>query len=354
MKIYIRATANISPQETFGNVPFLQKVRANEGNMLKIAEPDYKAIIDPKLLRRMSRIIKMGVATASQCLKNADETSPGAIVTGTAYGCLEDTDLFLQRMLTQGEELLSPTPFIQSTHNTVGAQIALMLNCHEYNNTFVHRGFSFESALLDAIMLLQENAANTVLVGSADEITDVSHLILSRLGLYKQAPVCNTDLYTSGARGTIAGEGAAFFLLSAGPSQTDYAAIDGLATFYKPKDPKETENEIRKFLKAHAVNIDEIDLIITGKNGDPKNDAYYDRLNASIFRNKAIVNYKHLCGEYPTSSSFALWLAANIIKWDTVPAVVSDGFGKESKIKRILIYNNYFTIHHSLMLVSAC
>src|SRR6202023_3762317 len=103
---------------------------------------------------------------------------------------------------------------------------------HGYNNTFVHRGFSFESALLDALLLLQENEAGNVLVGSADEITDISHAILTRFGCYKHLPVSNLALFSSNSKGTIAGEGAAFFLLTNRPSADAYAKLDGITTFY--------------------------------------------------------------------------------------------------------------------------
>ena len=38
---------------------------------LSCIEPDYKDFIDPKMIRRMSRIIKMGVAAAIDCLQQA-------------------------------------------------------------------------------------------------------------------------------------------------------------------------------------------------------------------------------------------------------------------------------------------
>ena len=41
-----------------------------------------------------------------------------------------------------------------------------------------------------------------------------------------------------------------------------------------------------------------------------------------LFENKTTINYKHLCGEYPTSTAFALWVAANIIKTGTVAGVL--------------------------------
>ena len=48
----------------------------------------------------------------------------------------------------------------------------------------------------------------------ADEITDYSHAILSRFGLYKDQLDSNLDLYKENSKGTIAGEGASFFVLS--------------------------------------------------------------------------------------------------------------------------------------------
>jgi len=127
MSIYIRSSACISPQKTFGDVNLLTQLVEYNETRLRPIEPDYAAFIDPKLIRRMSHIIKMGVAAASECLNQANVEMPGAIITGTAYGCLEDTVSFLTRMIELNEELLPPTAFIQSTHNTVAAQIALLL-----------------------------------------------------------------------------------------------------------------------------------------------------------------------------------------------------------------------------------
>jgi 3-oxoacyl-[acyl-carrier-protein] synthase II len=322
MKIYIQAIASISPGA------------ATIANRLKAIEPDYTAYIDAKSIRRMSRIVKMGVAAAFQCLREAEVAVPDAIVTGTAYGCLGDTDIFLSRLIEQQEEALSPTAFIQSTHNTVGAQIALMLQCTGYNNTFVHRGFSFESALLDAVMLLQEGAAKTVLTGGLDEITDASHAILERFGLYRQ-PAAGIGVTVAAGAGvtaaTVNGEGATFFLLASEPSGKDHAILEGLDTFYKPA-AADIENKIDRFLSAHSMTREDIDLVLTG------------------------ADYKHLCGEYPTASAFALAMAARALSH----AGTSDGTGAatgnagKAGLKRILIHNNYLNIHHSLMLVTKC
>jgi 3-oxoacyl-(acyl-carrier-protein) synthase len=354
MKIYIRSSACISPQKTFGNSNLLTEAVEYTKIRLRAIDPDYTAFIDPKLIRRMSHIIKMGVAAAQECLNRGNIEMPGAIITGTAYGCLEDTASFLTRIIELHEELLPPTAFIQSTHNTVAAQIALMLKCHQYNNTFVHKGISFESALLDAIMLLEENEADNILVGGTDEITDASFTILSRLGLYKRWPVSNLSLFTTSSKGTIGGEGAVFFLLTDKPSADNLAELSGVKAFYKPNDAAEIEQKIISFLAMHALQIDDIDLVITGKNGDLKNDEIYRQLSLSLFNNTALANYKHLCGEYPTSAAFALWLASNMIKKEEVPLVVIERSVKNANPKKVLIYNHYLNKYHSLMLVSAC
>lgn len=306
------------------------------------------------MIRRMSRIIRMGVAAATACLKESGVEIPDAIITGTAYGCLQDTDVFLTKMVEQNEELLTPTAFIQSTHNTIGAQIGLMLKSNNYNNAFVHRGFSFESALLDGMMLLKENAASNFLVGAIDELTDNSYTILNRFGLYKQDAISNLDIYKTKSRGTIAGEGSSFFLIAKDASGNDYAQLDGMSTFYKPKDITETGNQITAFLAAHSVTMSEIDLVITGKNGNNKDDIVYEQLASSVFKSATLTNYKYLCGEYPTSTAFALWLAACIIKWGMIPAVLGVENKSGQKIKRILIHNHYQDTHHTLLLLSAC
>ncbi len=340
---YILSANMVSPQASFDQM--LLDAAVYTGEKLHCIEPDYTKYVDPKLIRRMSRIIKMGAAAAMECLMAADENSPDAIISGTAYGCLADTEQFLTRMVEFKEELLSPTAFIQSTHNTVGAQIALMLKCHNYNNTYVHRGSSFETALLDALSLIHEGDAEKVLVGGVDEIIEKSHAILRRFGLYKKAGDSGT-LINSKTKGTMAGEGAAFFLVSKN-SAAAWAKLDAVQTLYKPVT--EGTDLIEHFLEKNGASLKEIDLILLGNNGDLHSDEHYNSLTNSIFAGQSCIGYKQYCGEYPTSSSFALWMASNIIKTGKVPgnpAVIAP--------QRILIYNNYKLQYPSLYLLSAC
>ena len=131
MEAYINGLSAISPQNTFSEDTLLADPVGYSGvRSLRCIEPQYSAYIDPMASRRMSRIIKMGVCSAMKCLRDAGISNPDAIITGTGMGCVEDTGKFLGSIFENEEKLLNPTPFIQSTHNTVGASIALLLKCH--------------------------------------------------------------------------------------------------------------------------------------------------------------------------------------------------------------------------------
>jgi hypothetical protein len=107
------------------------------------------------------------------------------------------------------------------------------------------------------------------------------------------------------------------------------------------------------FLAENDLEMEDVDLVITGKSGDIAHDDIYEQLKLSLFNHTNLANYKHLCGEYPTSSGFALWLAAKIIKKGIVPEAVIEQIAKKTTPKRVLIYNHYQKIYHSLILVSA-
>ena len=351
-KIYITGTGAISPQKTFDNSLFLEEINSMETNRMKCIDPNYKDFIAGDMIRRMSRIIKMGITAAKICLRDSDCTMPDAIITATGLGCIEDTEKFLSSMILNKEEFLTPTSFIQSTHNTVGAQIALLLKCHNYNFTYVHRGNSFETALLDSMMRLNSGKAGNILVGGVDEITTNSFTIIQRLGFWKRKPINNIKLLDDKTRGSIAGEGAAFFLFSDEQKVNSYAQIMDVDTFSYPKENADTKLHIRDFLSRNQLDTKDIDLLITGMNGDPSSDRIYHEISDLLFPDSGKVYFKHLCGEYHTASSFALWLAAMIMKNKKIPEVVKLHDITANDISRILIYNHYRNINHSLILVS--
>ncbi|MCL1821305.1 MAG: beta-ketoacyl synthase chain length factor [Prolixibacteraceae bacterium] len=172
---------------------------------------DLKTLIhDANIRRRMSSILRSGVCTGMEAILLAAPAQIDAIITATGLGCLEDSEKFLKSMLVNDEGMLPPTPFIQSTFNTIGAQIALMCGNRGYNMTYSHRGRSFESALLDAMMQLHEEDVKNVLVGALDMKTPSQEKIMERMGFTRNAAT---------------GEGTHFFVISEEPTENCLAKV---------------------------------------------------------------------------------------------------------------------------------
>ena len=130
---------------------------------------DYKEYISPKEGRRMGKLMKAATLTSLMALREANVECPDAIITATANGMLETSEKFLVDMVDNGEETLSPTLFMQSTHNTIGSAIAIRTKCHGYNITYTQGKDSMKWALRDAERLIRMGKAKTVLVGCHDE-----------------------------------------------------------------------------------------------------------------------------------------------------------------------------------------
>jgi hypothetical protein len=351
MKAYISGLGLISPQETFRENNFPANIRPSADNRLRCAEPAYADYLNPVMARRMGRMIKMGIASAMICLKDAGVEKPDAIVTGTGLGCLGETEKFLLQVIRDDEQYLTPTSFIQSLQNSVAGQIALQLGCTSHNFTFVHKGFSFESALLDALMLLHEGEAQNALAGGIDEMTDYNFLIYKKLGHWKRQETPSDHLFETQSEGTLGGEGAAHFLLTAEPTSRTYARLDGVDQLYHPAGDDVITEFTRRFLELRGLSCSDIDLVIYGYNGDSGTDRRYDAMRESCFLSAAAARFKHLCGEYQTASGFALWLASVILKNGSVPDAVLMTRTKKERLSRVLIYNSYRD-NHSLLLVS--
>lgn len=339
-KCYIQGMAAISPQPTFEENCFSSPISFSTTNLLPCLEPDYKPFIPANSLRRMSRVLKMGLAASLKCIADSGIKVSGPIVTGTGKGSLQDTEKFLKEIVTYKETALNPTPFIQSTYNSVNGLIALQQKCTAYNNTFVHRGFSFENALLDSMMLLQEGEDH-VLTGAFEEITREHFYIKSRIGFWKEEQIDSRELLSHHSPGSVAGEGAAFFMLTNQPTEKSYAAITGLKLLYKPA----TE----KLLSALQTFAPAVDAVITGRNGDSRFDHFYDTVEKH-FGNTPQIPFKQLCGEYDTASAFGMWLGAHLLRAQELPqAWIGQPIAKP--VNRLLLYNHFYGEQHVLIML---
>lgn len=149
------------------DVVVLSRVEINDTEQLS----ELKSFVKPMEARRMGKLMKSSLLSSLKALQMAGIECPDAIITATAWGCLENSELLLTQLTDEGETATSPTWFMQSTHNTIGSQIAIRTKCHGYNATYTQGKQSLEWALRDARMLLKSGRCKTVLVGMHDETT---------------------------------------------------------------------------------------------------------------------------------------------------------------------------------------
>lgn len=333
MRAYIKGLFTVSPpyprESGFQIDPSREGYRSAEA-------PDYRQYIDPRLSRRMARIIKMGVAAAKGSLEEAGTDQPGAILVGTGLGCLEDTEKFLADIIGNNEGLLSPTAFIQSTHNTIAGQIALVLRCNRHNFTYVQRGHSFENALGDALLQL-EDGVEDVLVGGIDEVTPTAYTLLKSLG-------CTANTL---------GEGASFFVLSSEPGQSG-VCIEATRAFYQPGPVQAVVEETAAFLAQAGMHPGEVDAIMMGCNGTADSDIFYDAVKEGLMKGKPVLRFKNFCGEYFTASAFGHYLSARVLLEQKVWPVIHHSGPAPTGLRTLLFYNHYGQKYHTLTLFATC
>jgi 3-oxoacyl-(acyl-carrier-protein) synthase len=336
--VYILSAAQISAQNPLSDDWFENPVVRN-AEYVRAIEPDYKAYFTALEARRYGKLLKRALLVSRKAMElctNALPTSPDAIVTGTGLGCVENTELFLNDLVFGGEEMLKPTHFINSTHNTISSLVAIDAKCHGYNSTYVQKGVSFETALQDACLQLQSGEIATALVGGHDEMTPDCFKMLKKTGY----------LDFSDTRQGFAGETAVAMTLSNKRPENALCQIESVETFYG--DPA------RAIASLHTLH--DIDAIMLGTNGQPENDRRYYEVCETAFPNIPTLHYKHIFGESYTAPALGIYAASICLRNGQIPAhlFVAAEMQRQSSLRKIMFYNNFENKNHSLILLSRC
>jgi 3-oxoacyl-[acyl-carrier-protein] synthase II len=349
---FINGIGIISPQKTFERDVFLTEIAEYNKNVLTCVQPNFKDYINPIQMRRLSRMLRIGLSSAIICLREANVQMPDGIITATGYGFLDETAKFLRELLEQGERQLTPTYFMQGTSNALAGLVALTIKCMGYNNTYVSKGFAFENALIDAMMQLNENPTANLLIGSYDEAAEVQYNASIRASHFKTEYINNLSLFETNTKGSIQGEGSAFFMLSREASTSTWCILRDMEMVYKPV-PGELESSLSAFLSDHKLSSDNIDLIISGVSGDVQHDEYLNSFIDAHFHETMKTRFKHLSGEYCTATSFALWLGASILRRQQIPEIIKIQPSQQPrKLEMILIINQYMGKSFTFLLLT--
>lgn len=342
--MYIHKHICISPQQGFDSI-VSNNLQVSVNNQLGAIEPAYTGI-PPGLLRRMGKAVRMGIGAALPIVQEHPQVA--GIILGTANGGMEDCIKFLNQIIDYDEGMLTPGNFVQSTPNAIAGQLGLMSSNRNYNITHVHRGLAFENALLDAILHCAENPDKKYLLGAVDEISDYNFNIDFLGGWYKIETIASGNLYDSNSSGSIAGEGAAMFLVSH-HAENAIGCVQAVNTLHSNNEG-EVNNFVATFLQTHFPTTPP-DIFMSGENGDSRLHSFYTAVQEQLPQT-AVVRYKHLSGEYPTAVSFGIGLALEILNNRTAPQNVLTSKIDNQDYENIILYNCYKGEQHSITWIS--
>jgi 3-oxoacyl-(acyl-carrier-protein) synthase len=343
--VCIHQNTCLSPQLTFAGHDIYQLIQS-AGNKLYVTEPGYEHI-PAALLRRMGKAVRMGVGAALPLLQ---QSTVNGIIIGTAEGAMDECIKFLDQIIGYEEGMLTPGNFVQGTPNSIAGHVGLLTRNKGYNVTHVQRGLSFENALLDAVMLVKEHPGNSYLVGAVDEISSYNYNIDHLAGWYKKDKIYNTELFTTNTKGTIAGEGAAMFIVN-NSREAAVALVQDICTLHTVNEEL-VHARLQAFISKNLLPGEKINLLLLGENGDNRLSKFYNACESLIMEDTMVARYKHMTGEFGTASAVGLWIGCQILRNQQVPAHMIKKNAPAAAIDRILLYNNFKGAQHSFILLS--
>jgi 3-oxoacyl-(acyl-carrier-protein) synthase len=341
-EVYIWASEQISVQSPLSETWMDNPIYYGESYVRSI-DPDYKLYFPPNTVRRLGKILKRALLTSHRVMEETGVTCPDAIIAATGLGCIENTEIFLDALIREGEEFLKPTCFMQSTHNTISSLIAIDTHCHGYNTTYAHKGISFECALLDAFIQLKNGQIQTALVGAHDEMTPNYFVLLKRTG------------YLGHSVNGFSGETAVSMLLAGQWRKNAFCRLQGTVFLYRPQK-NDLQQSLERLLQQSQCRLEDIDAVMTGNNGQEANDRVYAEICPELFPWKKLLRYKHLFGESYTAPGLGIYASAVCLHRQRIPAhfFVDSKNGEQQGVKHILFYNQFENKNHSFTLLSAC
>ncbi len=307
-KVYIQAAEQISIQTPLSEEWMEQPIVYHEP-FVKAVNPAFREYIAPNEARRMGNIMKRAIVTSLKVLKETGINHPDAIITGTSIGSLNYTEKFLDDLVENGEESLSPTYFMQTTHNTVSSTISIFTATHSYNTTYSHGGISFELALKDAWMQLNLGQISNALVGGHDEMVESYYELLRKTGYV-------------GVEGMVpCGECAMSMMLNKQVSPDNLCELAGVSIF-RMKSVQNIRKQLEALVEKANIKVETIQMVMTGVNGNPENDRLYQPVLDELFPQAEHLQYKQLFGENYTVSALGLYAAAHLMKKQGTPVML--------------------------------
>jgi 3-oxoacyl-[acyl-carrier-protein] synthase II len=180
-------------------------------------EVDLGPLLDTSKARRLDRPARLGAVVALRALAEAgpsalaDPTKAG-VVLGSAFGSVDASAAFIHRVFEKGPRFASPAEFPNLVPSSPVGHVSIYLGLRGPALATADLATTGESAMVQAVELLESGEAEVVVAGAVEEASDIAERIL--VGLFARS---RAELELP------RGEGAAAIVLESG----DHAAARG-------------------------------------------------------------------------------------------------------------------------------
>lgn len=223
-------------------------------------------------VRRASRYVKFSNLAALECLKKVAPTlltgKKIGLFLGTGLGNTPDAVKFTSEVLQHYSTVVSPSTFINTVSNAGLFYAARALEMECITNVISQESISFEAALLSAQVMLSTGELDFALVGGVDVIEPPYEVSKERV-------------HSKNVTAKSLGEGAAYLLLA----QQECSHHPSLG---QVKNVEVGVNPLPITIETSS----DYKIALGMEHPERQDSSYYP--------------YRHLCGDYPTGSAFAL------------------------------------------------
>jgi 3-oxoacyl-(acyl-carrier-protein) synthase len=169
--------------------------------------------VSPNVLRRMSRVSKMFLASAGEAMdesfKNAERIPARlGLVIGSAFSTIQPATAFQRSLYLGGALGASPTLFAGSVQNSIAAQTSMTFDVRGPCATVMTLEQTVINSFRQAYDWIQQDLVDHVLVVIGDELCEYNNYVIAHLKLSEGLDV-NSDACTA-----ILGEGTQSFVIS--------------------------------------------------------------------------------------------------------------------------------------------
>ncbi len=282
---------------------------------------DHGQFIPRKSYRRMNRISRMAVAASIEALEDsalqidALDKDSIAVIMGTSYGSSSQVEDFFVSLLRDGPRGAQPFLFPETVPNAPASQIAIFHGITGPNSTFCQNEISAESAILYARNILSQGIVDAVIVGGADELSEMQYSCYNALGVLNGIRVEEGESVSPEmGGGLILGEGAGILIMERLKSAIERGAtiygllraatITGGITSPSRYETggKEMKRAITLAIKEAGMSSEEIDQISVAANFSGNLDKTEYRILREIFaegrENLNVTPLKYLTGNF--------------------------------------------------------